>query len=226
MPPKRPFAFVLPFVLYLLGTSLIASLGLAWYPIAYTAVVALVGGVTWGLLRREKILSVHGKIGLGVVVGVVGIAAWIALSHLHLEHWVSQWLPDFLKPSDRVGYNPFENLKSVGVIWGFVFVRVVGIAILVPMIEEIFWRGFLLRWLIDPDWERVPIGAFTLNSSLTLVVLFALAHPEWLAASVYCVLLNGLLYWKRDLWLCVVAHATSNFLLAIYVLATGNWWLW
>lgn len=226
MPSKSPLPFVVPFVLYLLGTSLIASLGVAWYPVAYAAVVALVGGVTWFLLRRETILLVHGNVWLGVLVGVVGIAAWIALSHLRLETWVAQYLPDFLKPGDRVSYNPFENLKSTGAIWGFVLVRVIGIAIVVPIIEEIFWRGFLLRWLIDPDWEKVSLGTYTRNSSLTLVVFFALAHPEWLAAAMYCFLLNGLLYWKRDLWLCVVAHSTSNLLLAIYVLATGSWWLW
>ncbi len=226
MSSKSPLPFVVPFILYLLGTSLIASLGVAWYPVAYAVVVALVGGVTWFLLRREKILRVHGNVSLGVLVGMVGIAAWIALSHLHLESWVSQWLPDFLKPGDRVSYNPFENLKSAGAIWGFVFVRVIGIAIIVPIIEEIFWRGFLLRWLIDPGWEKIPIGTYTLSSCMWVTLLFALAHPEWLAAAAYCLLLNGLLYWKRDLWLCVVAHATSNFLLAVYVLTSGAWWLW
>jgi CAAX prenyl protease-like protein len=226
MPPKSPLPFVIPFALYLLGTSLIASLGVVWYPVGYAAVVALVGGVTWFLLRREKILLVHGSVWQGVLVGVVGVAAWIVLSHLRLESWLAQWLPDFLKPGDRVSYNPFENLKSVGALWGFILVRVIGIAIVVPIIEEVFWRGFLLRWLIDPDWEKIPIGTYTLSSCMWVALLFALAHPEWLAAAAYCLLLNGLLYWRRDLWLCVVAHATSNLLLAVYVLATGAWWLW
>lgn len=226
MPPKSPVPFFLPFVLYLLGTSVIASLGVAWYPIAYAVLVAVVGIVTWVLLRREGIVQPHGRVWLGVLVGAIGIALWIALSHLHFEAWVSQWLPDFLRPSDRVSYNPFEHLKSDVAIWSFIAVRVIGIAIVVPIVEEIFWRGFLLRWLIDPDWEKIPIGTYTAASCMWLVLLFALAHPEWLAAAVYCLLLNGLLYWKRDLWLCIVAHATSNLLLAVYVLATGNWWLW
>jgi CAAX prenyl protease-like protein len=226
MTPKSPVPFFVPFVLYLLGTSVVASLGVAWYPIGYAGVVAVVGGVTWFLLRGEKVLRLHANVWLGVLVGVVGIAVWIGLSHLRLEGWLSQWLPEFLRPGDRVSYNPFVNLKSGLAIWSFLFVRVLGIAILVPIIEEVFWRGFLIRWLIDPDWEKVSLGTYTLSSCMWVTLLFAVAHPEWLAAAAYCLLLNGLLYWKRDLWLCVVAHATSNLLLAAYVLATGAWWLW
>jgi membrane protease YdiL (CAAX protease family) len=59
-----------------------------------------------------------------------------------------------------------------------------------------------------------------------VTLLFTAAHPEWLAAAVYCAILNGLIYWKRDLWSCVVAHATSNLLLAVYILTTATWELW
>lgn len=65
-----------------------------------------------------------------------------------------------------------------------------------------------------------------MKSALIVTLLFALAHPEWLAAAVYCTLLNGLLYWKGDLWNCVVAHGVSNLVLAIYILFTGSWELW
>jgi len=66
MPPKSPVPFLVPFVLYLLGTSVIASLGVAWYPIAYAVVVTAVGVVAWILLRREGIVRPHGRIWLGV----------------------------------------------------------------------------------------------------------------------------------------------------------------
>ena len=104
--------------------------------------------------------------------------------------------------------------------------RLVGIAVLVPIAEELFWRGFLLRWLIDPEWEEIKLGEYTHHSCAIVVLMFTVAHPEWLAAASYCLLINGLLYWKKDLWQCVVAHAVSNLVLAIYVLQTGHWWLW
>ena len=61
---------------------------------------------------------------------------------------------------------------------------------------------------------------------LIVILLFTVAHPEWLAAAVYCALLNGLFYWKKCLWCCIVAHSVSNLVLGAYILTTGAWWLW
>lgn len=219
-------AYVAPFVLYLLGTSFIARFGDDWYPVAYSVVALVVLIATIVLLKGRGIIKPHFRVWEGVVVGVVGIVAWIVLSHLHLEKYVTDFFPKFLRPGERVGYNPFEELENPGLAWSFISMRLLGIAVLVPIAEELFWRGFLLRWLIDPDWEKVKLGEFTWQSCAIVVLMFTLAHPEWLAAITYCLLINGLLYWKKDLWQCVVAHAVSNLLLAVYVLNTAEWWLW
>ena len=224
-------AYVLPFALYLLGTALIAEFDEGWYPWAYAAVVVLVTAVlVWSLrekgsLRGTGILRVHRRVVPGVVAGVVGIAIWIGLSHLRVEQTVSQWLPTWLQSGERVGFDPFTEMSGV-LVWLFIAVRLIGLAVVVPLAEELFWRGFLLRWLVDPDWEKVPIGRYTFSSCMLVTGMFALAHPEWLAAAVWCLLINGLLYWTKDLWQCVVAHATSNLLLGLYVLTFGQWWLW
>ena len=219
-------AFVAPFVLYLVGTSFIARFGDEWYHWTYSlvALVVLVSCIV--LLRGKQIIKPHTRVWPGVLLGVAGIVLWIACSKLHLERFVTDLLPSFLRPGDRVGYNPFEALESPNAAWCFIAVRMLGIAVLVPIAEELFWRGFLLRWLIDPDWDRVKMGEFTWQSCWIVVLMFTLAHPEWLAAAIYCLLINSLLYWKKDLWQCIVAHAVSNALLAIYVLNSGEWWLW
>lgn len=218
-------SYVAPFVFYLAGTSLIARWGDAWYPWLYgLLVVGLLGALAW-LLAGKEILRPHLRIASGVAVGLVGIAMWIGLASLHVEQTLAEFLPEWLRPEARVAYNPLQQLDGLSV-WAFIAVRLAGIAIVVPLAEELFWRGFLLRWLIDPEWEKVPVGEFTLSSCAIVTLMFTLAHPEWLAAASYCLLINALLYWKRDLWLCVVAHAVSNFVLAIYVLSTGEWWLW
>ncbi len=218
-------AYVVPFVLYLLGTSLIARWGDEWYPLLYALLVGgLLSCMAW-LLKGTGIVRPHPRIALGIIVGLVGIALWIVLASLHVEQELAEFLPTWLQPESRVSYNPLEQLEGA-VLWGFIAVRLAGIALVVPLAEELFWRGFLLRWLIDPEWEKVPLGEFTASSCAIVTLMFTLAHPEWLAAAVYCLLLNALLYWKRDLWLCVVAHAVSNLVLAWYVLATGEWWLW
>ena len=218
-------AYVLPFALYVLGTSLIGQLDESWYPWAYAGLVlAMIPMLVWSL-RASQVIRPHGRMLLGVVVGVIGIAIWIGLSHLRVEQAVSQYLPTWLGAGERVAYEPFSELEGVQA-WLFIAVRMVGLALLVPLAEELFWRGFLLRWLIDPDWEKVPIGRYTLMSCLLVTGAFALVHPEWLAAAVYCLLINGLLYRTKDLWQCVIAHATSNLCLGVYVLAYGQWWLW
>lgn len=218
---------VLPFIAYLLGTTLVARFGETWYPLGYGTLVVLLGGLVGWLLYSapENPVRPHVRIGTAVGTGLLGIALWIGFCSLQLEQQLFHYLPGFLQPDSRVAYNPFEHLDGWQV-WAFLAVRLAGIALLVPIAEELFWRGFLLRWLIDPDWEKVPYGEFTLSSCAIVTLMFTLAHPEWLAAATYCLLMHGLWYWKKDLWLCIVAHSVSNLALAIYVLVTGDWVLW
>ena len=218
-------SYVSPFIVYLLGASLASWLP-SLYPLVYAAVVVLVGAVSWMLLKGRRIVVPHWRVGEAVIVGLVGIALWIGLSELRLEERIAAYLPSCLRPMPRVAYNPFQELTQPWAVWGFVGLRMIGLVVLVPLAEELFWRGFLLRWLISAEWEEVPLGRFTATSFLAVTLLFTLAHPEWLAAGVYCALLNGLLYWKRDLWSCIVAHSVSNLVLVLYILPTGAWWLW
>ena len=226
--PKSSLALacILPFVIYLAGSAWLAKLPTQWYWFAYTIVATTSALAAWKLLdpeSRRQLIQPHLRIAPALLVGFLGIGLWIALSHLQIE---KRFLPEWMHPADRVGFNPWEQLSDTLAIWSFILVRTIGISIVVPVVEELFWRAFLLRWTIDPDWQRVPIGTFSWKSCLIVTALFTMAHPEWLAAAVYCLLMNGLLYWKKDLWQCMVAHGVSNFLLAIYVMATGNWWLW
>lgn len=104
--------------------------------------------------------------------------------------------------------------------------RFFGLALVVPLIEEVFWRGFLLRWLIDEDFEQVPIGAYTFGSFAAVTLLFALVHPEILAAIAWGALANGVLYLTKNLWATIAMHMTTNLLLGLYVLQTREWFLW
>lgn len=218
--------YIAPFALYLIFSQVLAHSSQQLYPLLYTGVVLSTGLATFVLLNGKRIIRFHSNIGAGLLFGVVGIIAWILICSLELEQSIITFLPEWLQPEDRVAFNPFVAMEDPVQQWGFIGVRLLGLAVLVPIIEEIFWRGFLMRWIIDPAWEKQPLGRFTLSSFCWITLLFTLAHPEWFAAAVYCVLLNILLYWKKDLWNCVIAHATSNLLLGLYVLYFGAWELW
>jgi uncharacterized protein len=217
--------YVAPFLLYL-GLTQIPPLYPESYAVLYSTVVVVVGLATLFLVRGRGLLRPHLRIAPGILIGVIGIVLWIALCRLDVEQQVAGYLPSFLRPSPRAGFDPFGFISNPLARAAFLVARLFGLVVLVPIVEELFWRGFLLRWLVSPDWQAVPVGRYTPFSFLGVTLLFTLAHPEWLAAAVYCALLNGLIYWTRDLWNCIVAHAVSNLLLAGYILTTSAWQLW
>ena len=217
--------YVVPFSLYLLFSQVAAHYS-SLYPWLYIATVIMVGGATLYLLSGRKLFQIHGDVLPGIAFGIAGIILWILLSHSNLDEAVISLLPVWLQPGQRLAFNPFEAIPNPFFHWMFILVRSVGLVLLVPVAEELFWRGFLLRWIISANWEEQPIGIFTFRSFLWVVLLFTSAHPEWFAAAAYCILLNILLYWKKDLWLCIIAHSTSNFIVVVYVLLTGSWILW
>src|SRR5262249_10113832 len=140
------------------------------YPWLYATVVLVVGTVTAGCLWGRQLLRPHLRIVPGVVVGLVGIALWIGLFHLHLEQPILAYRPSGLRPQERHGFTPFDRLSHPAACWGFVAVRLLGLAVLVPVVEELFWRGFLLRWLISPDWQNQPIGQFSWFSFIGVIL--------------------------------------------------------
>jgi len=107
-----------------------------------------------------------------------------------------------------------------------IFFRLFGAALVVPVMEELFWRSFLLRYIINSNFESIAIGAFTWSSFAIGSVLFGLEHNLILAGVMAGVAYNLLLYRTKSICQCVLAHAVTNLALGIYVLQTGNWQFW
>src|ERR1022692_4247599 len=109
----------------------------------------------------------------------------------------------------------------------FITVRVLESAILVPVLEELFWRGWLMRWVIRPDFESVPLGQYTALSFWAVALLFATEHgPYWEVGLIAGVSYNWWLVRTRNLADCMLAHAVTNALLAGYVLVFDQWQYW
>lgn len=123
------------------------------------------------------------------------------------------------------GYNPLLFTDGYLRITMILF-RVLGAALVVPIMEELFWRSFLIRYIIDKNFDIVPMGAFTWMSFFFTVILFGLEHNYILAGMMAGVFYNLILYRTRSLAHCILAHAVTNLALAVYVLHSGEWRFW
>jgi exosortase E/protease (VPEID-CTERM system) len=104
--------------------------------------------------------------------------------------------------------------------------RAIGSVFVVPFVEELAFRGYLMRLLIDEHFERVPMGSFTYFSLAVSSLVFGLMHGRWLAGTLAGLLFALAVYHRGQLSDAVVAHATANGLITAYVLGTGNWQTW
>ena len=123
---------------------------------------------------------------------------------------------------------PGEHFDSALALWAFLIIRIGGAATAVPIVEEIFWRGFMLRLFIN--WHRfedVPLAKFTLLSFLGTSLLSAVQHqPQWEVGILCWMVYNGVFYWKRSLACCMVMHGVTNLALYIYVYHAHDWRFW
>jgi uncharacterized protein len=147
--------------------------------------------------------------------------------------WIA---PDVLIPGYRT-LPPFSNalvghlhssLQPAALHSAWVLAwRTARAVLIVPVIEELFWRAWLMRWLINSDFQKVPLGAYAPLSFWVTAILFASEHgPYWDVG-----LFTGIVY---NLWMvrsksvadCVLMHAVTNGALSAYVMSTGQWQFW
>jgi len=157
----------------------------------------------------KKLSHTFGSILLGLLVFVL----WINMD----------W--DFATFGEAKGFNPLL-VEDAAVRQGLIFFRLFGAALVVPIMEELFWRSFLLRYIINSDFKLVKIGTYTLPSFAIGAVLFGLEHNLILAGIMAGVAYSLLLYWTKSISQCVLSHAVTNFVLGLYVLQTGHWQFW
>lgn len=104
--------------------------------------------------------------------------------------------------------------------------RIAGAVLVVPLMEELFWRSFLIRYIIDRNFYNVPIGTFTWASFFLTAILFGLEHNYILAGIMAGIFYNLVLYRTRSLAHCVLSHTVTNLALAVYVVVTWKWQFW
>jgi len=108
----------------------------------------------------------------------------------------------------------------------FLFVRLVGSTLVVPPMEEVFFRSFLYRYIARPDFQSVAIGQFLWTPFVVTSLLFGFEHREWLAGIFCGFAYQGLVCWKKRLGDAITAHAITNALLGYWVITKGQWQFW
>jgi len=184
----------------------------------YAPRVALVGALLlvfrrhYGEIDTRDLLKLR-QVLISAAVGVMIFALWIKMD------WTlsSQAAPP--------GFDPGILNDGPG-RWLMTAVRCIGAVIVVPIMEELFWRSFLLRYLIDNDFMSVAVGRLTWFSLLATTLLFGLEHHYLFAGMMAGALFSLVYYWTRSILHCILCHAVANLCLAIYVLATAQWQFW
>jgi CAAX prenyl protease-like protein len=183
--------------------------GFDWlYPLRVLAV----GGVLWAF-RRTYARWRWAWSWPAAALGAAVFALWLALE------------PPAPAGADAAFAARLASLPpALAAAW--LLVRALGSAVTVPLAEELAFRGYLTRRLIAADFEAVPPGAFTWFSFLASSALFGALHSRWEAGALAGSLYALALYRRGSVPEAVLAHATTNALIAAYVLLTGSWSLW
>lgn len=184
----------------------------------YAATVLLVGGLLLFFARDYRELQ-RGLAPAGAEwLLAVGVGLTVFVLWIHLD---APWM---LLGEPSATFRPLTASGSLD--WPLIVARWVGAALLVPVMEELFWRSFLLRWIDNPDFERVAPQRATAKAIVLSTFVFMLAHTMWLAAIVAGLAYAWLYVRSGKLWLAVLAHAVTNGALGVWVVLTGQWQFW
>lgn len=215
--------FVAPFAVFLIGTQAESYavdaegkvLGQTYAIIYSFKIIAVL--ITMIICRKSladlKPLPNVRQICVAVLTGGLITAFWIGLDGLYPP------LPESM--GKRSAFDP----TSLDGLWRILFItfRSIGLVVVVPIIEELFTRDFLLRFVTEPDWQTIPAWQFNNTAALISTIIFVAGHPEWLPALLCGAIWIWLLRWSKSVSALVISHAVANLGLGIYSVATGDW---
>lgn len=199
-----------PFVILLAALLMTSAMttGFDWlYPLRVVLAI-----VTLWLFRKHYRVYLKNITGTSIAIGFVVFIIWIML------------VPTSADANQQFAIELFSASPVLAGTW--LLFRFLGATITVPIIEELAFRGYLIAKLVNTQFESVKPGQFTWLSCLVSSLLFGLLHGDWFAGTVAGLFFAFALYRRGELLDSVVAHMTTNLLLAVYVISTGHWSLW
>ncbi|GAM10605.1 CAAX amino terminal protease self- immunity [Geobacter sp. OR-1] len=226
---ESAFPRIVPFILFMafiavqegmqyLGSNGIVGIPDNWFLYLYPVKTLAVGALLFAYRKNYseiKIadLGIISKTVPAIILGIAVFALWVNMDW----SWATMGTPK--------GFNP-TTVSDIFTRQMLVVFRIVGASVIVPIMEELFWRSWLLRYLICQEFQSVELGKFSTASFIIGAIMFGLEHNLWLAGIMAGAAYSLLLYRTRSLVQCILAHAITNFALGLYVLQTSRWEFW
>jgi len=207
---------IAPFVIFVILTALQGQFGESSRFWLYAAKTIIGAWLIWEM--RPFVEEMRWALSWeAIVVGVGIFAIWVGLD----GHY-----PRFSDPGD--GWNPFKQYGDRSPVgWFYALVRIAGSSIVVPPLEEVFYRSFLYRYFVKVDFRAMPFCQFHALSFFVTSIIFGVMHPDrWLAGIICGLAYQWLVIRKNRLGDSTTAHAITNFLLGLWVVWKGAWSFW
>lgn len=206
---KNWFHYVAPFLLYFALTEAATYLP-NWHFHLYLAKIILTGGLLWAW-RHKFYHDVSGKLSstqlaLSALAATISIMSWWICIKLEWVNLTAHTVP-----------TQWPLALTVFVV-GFISV---GASILVPILSELFWRSFMLRYLIEQDFKSVALGQFQFFSFIVVIALTTFPSPYTIPVAITCCIQNILIVWQKNLRCCIVANMLTSSVLTLYFLLYG-----
>ena len=214
---ENPAAMYLAPMLTLLLIAMLTRIAGGGFDYLYPLKVAGAGAVLWSY--RSRLAEFRRSLSwFPILIGGVVFIEWVFIEWIMLQR-------------GSIGTQDLRFAAQLGGMsapsaYGWIAIRVIGAVVTVPIAEELAFRGYLLRKLVDSDFARVEFNCFTMLSFVVSSVLFGMLHQQWLAGVIAGMLFAIAMYRRGAILDAVIAHSTANAMLAAYVLGTHHWALW
>jgi hypothetical protein len=213
---------VLPFFVFLLLTSCQGSFGPEshfWVYLTKCIVGAWMIWATWPLVSEMRWTISFEALLAGTLVFIL----WVAMDVPY---------PKFSQPDES--WNLYKHFGPASMmVWLFAGVRIAGSTLLVPMLEEVFYRSFLYRYILAPNWMFIEYNSFAVKPFLITSIVFGITHQHWLAGIICGMIYQFLVIRTNRVGDAITAHAVTNLLLGAWVITQGfgyakepQWHLW
>jgi CAAX prenyl protease-like protein len=182
--------------------------------------VTVMSAVLWFIARPVIDLRVR-HLWATLAIGALVFVVWIAPDVL-FKGYRHFWLFE-----NAVTGKASTSFSSTDLSWPVLTLRMIRAVVIVPIVEELFWRAWLMRWIIDVDFQKIPLGKYTAQSFWIVAALFASEHgPYWDVGLAAGIVYNWWMVRARSLGDLILTHAVTNFILGAYVIAFGKWEYW